>query len=168
MTKNDEHELNVMKVKGVDYNLADIKCRKMVNGIIKNIENSNKTMDMYREGILELADSLGNLRNNEAVRKTCLTVDDVSSFPILRFTTDFSVLVDITVIVNGEIYSCNQLIKSYKGKVYRSIIDENCMVDCYYQINTVSEGVTSENSNSEILIYFDIHFDKYDLIINTL
>lgn len=150
-------ELSIMTVKGVNYDIADATSRRAIAGLSKNIENMNSTIETHKQGILELAQQLTAVKDNETVRRTCLSVEDVSSFPILKFNKDFSIMLDISIIVNDELYSVQQIIKYYKGKLYRKVIDSNYLIDCYYQI-----------MNDTLYLFFDTYCEHYDLSLNVI
>lgn len=154
MSKN---ELCIMTVKGKDYEIVDATGRTMIAKLNQEIQLLKEMIDTHKQGILELAQQTSALKQNETVRRNCLSVQDVKSFPILKFNTPFSILVDISIICDNDLFISQQILKYCNGKIYRNVLNDNCTIDCYYQL-----------VNDNIYIFFDTYHSVYDLSFNVI
>ena len=94
-----------MTVKGVNYELVDRTCRN-------KLDKLNNELNGHKNSILELAKNITTLKQYETVRRVCLTVDDVISFPILKMDNgDFSMMLDCNIICDDILYSAQHILK---------------------------------------------------------
>lgn len=151
--------LSSINVKGIEYELVDAANRRAIVGLIDDIKKLTATMETYKQGILEIANHVTKLKQNETTKRTNFLVEASSSFPVLKIEGDFSILVDISLSVEDDdsLFTSQQIIKSFNGKIYHSNLDNNCTIDCYHHL--------LDNTH---YILFDTLYKKYNLSMNVM
>lgn len=150
-------ELSVMNIRGEDYDIVDASARAAIATVGQDIQKLAATLEIYKTGILEMAQQVTELKQNEITRRANINSSETSSLPVLKFNKNFSILVDITMIKDNELYTSQQIIKHYNGQTYRKVIDSNYVVDCYLQ---EKDGI--------IYLFFDTPIEEFDLTFNII
>ena len=153
----ENKELSIMTIRGENYNIVDASSREAISIIKRDLQRLSNMLDIYKAGILEIAQQLTNLKQDEITKRSNIECSEISSLPVLKFDKNFSILVDITIIKGNELYSSQQIIKHYNGQTYRKVLDSNYVVDCYLQ-----------EKDSTIYLFFDTPLENYNLTFNII